>query len=79
MKIGIIYYSRSGSTKHVAKLLEGKLKEQKADVELIEIEHEKKPSFFKAARAGMTQKELPIKNTDFDLKKYDKILVGSPT
>ena len=79
MKIGIVYYSRSGSTKHVAKLLGEKLKEQKADVELIEIEHEKKPSFLKAGKAGLTQKELPIKNTVFDLKKYDKILVGSPT
>ncbi len=27
----------------------------------------------------MTQKELLIKNTEFDLKKYDFILVGSPT
>ena len=35
--------------------------------------------FFKAGRSAMTQKEQPINNTDFDLKKYDKILVGSPT
>lgn len=79
MKICIIYYSRTENTRNVAKLLEGKLKERKADVELIEIEAVKKPGFLKAGRAAMTQKELPITNTDVDLKKYDKILVGSPT
>ena len=79
MKICIIYYSRTGNTRNVAKLLEGKLKEQKADVELIEIEAVKKLGFLKAGIAAMTQKELPITNTDVDLKKYDKILVGSPT
>ena len=79
MKICIIYYSRTGNTRNAAKLLEEKLKERKADVELIEIEAVKKPGFLKAGRAAMTQKELPITNTDVDLKKYDKILVGSPT
>jgi len=79
MKICIIYYSRTGNTRNAAKLLEEKLKEQKADVELIEIEAVKKPGFLKAGIAAMTQKELPITNTDVDLKKYDKILVGSPT
>ncbi|MEA3458022.1 MAG: flavodoxin family protein [Candidatus Thermoplasmatota archaeon] len=79
MKICIIYYSRTGNTRNAAKLLEEKLKERKADVELVEIEAVKKPGFLKAGRAAMTQKELPIKNTDVDLKKYDKILVGSPT
>jgi len=79
MKIGIVYYSRTGNTRHVAKLLEEKLKEKKADVELVEIEHIKKPGFFKAGRAAMAQNELPIKNTEFNLKKYDMILVGTPT
>jgi len=79
MKICIIYYSRIGNTRNAAKLLEGKLKERKVDVELVEIEAVKKPSFLKAGRSAMTQKELPITNTDVDLKKYDKILVGSPT
>jgi len=79
MKIGIVYYSRTGNTKHAAKIIESKLKEQKADVELVEIEHLKKPGFIKAGRAALTQKELPIKNTESDLKKYDFILVGSPT
>lgn len=79
MKICIIYYSRTGNTRNAAKLLEEKLKERKADVELVEIEAVKKPGFLKASMAAMTQKELPITNTDVDLKKYDKILVGSPT
>ena len=79
MKIGIIYYSRTGNTKKIAKILEGKIKEKKAEVDLIEIEHVNRPGFFKAGRASMKQQELPIKNTDFDMRKYDVIHVGSPT
>lgn len=79
MKIGIIYYSRTGNTKFVAEKLEEKLKNKKIDVKLIEIKHVKKPGFFKAGYATIKQKELPIINTDFDLKKYDMLIVGSPT
>ena len=78
MKIGIIFYSRTGNTRSIAKLLENKFKEEKADVELVEIEHAKKSSFFKAGGAAMKQQELPIKNTNFDLKKYDFIIAGTP-
>lgn len=79
MKIGIIYYSRTGNTKKVAKLLEEKIKKEKIEAELVEIKHTKKPGFFKAGYAAIKQKELPIINTDFCLKKYDLFLVGSPT
>ncbi len=79
MKIGIIYYSRTGNTRKIAKILEGKIKEKKAEVDLIEIEHVNRPGFFKAGRASMKQQELTIKNTDFDMGKYDIIIAGSPT
>jgi flavodoxin len=79
MKIGIVYYSRTGNTRHVAKILEEKCTQKGADVDLIEIEHVKRPGFFAAGRASSRQLELPIKNTDFDMKKYDVILVGTPT
>ena len=79
MKIGIVYYSRTGNTKKAAETLQNKIKEKKIDAKLVEIRHVKKPGFFKAGSAGMTQKEQPIQNTDFNLKKYDMIIVGSPT
>jgi flavodoxin len=79
MKIGIVYYSRTGNTRGVAKILEEKLKEKHAEVDLIEIEHVKRPGFFAAGRASMNQLELPIKNTDFNMEKYDVILAGCPT
>jgi len=79
MKVGIIYYSRSGNTKKAAKILEEKIKKIKVEVDLIEILHEKKPGFLKAGKAALSQKELPILNTEFDLEKYDTIFVGSPT
>ncbi len=79
MKIGIVYYSRTGNTKHVAKILEEKFKEKKVEVDLIEIEHVKRPGFLTAGRSAMKQLDLPIKNIDFDMKKYDFIIAGSPT
>jgi flavodoxin len=79
MKIGLVYYSRTGNTRQIAKKLEEKFKEKKAEVDLIEIEHVKKPGFFAAGKASMKQLELPIKNNHFDMEKYDVIIVGLPT
>ena len=79
MKIGIAYYSRTGNTRQMAKILEEKLKEKNAEVDLIEIEHVKRPGFFTAGRVASKQLELPIKNTDFNMEKYNVILAGSPT
>lgn len=79
MKIGIVYYSRTGNTRKAAQILEEKFKEEKAEVDLIEIEHVKRPGFLKAGRTAIKQQELPIKNTNFNMKKYDVIITGSPT
>jgi len=87
MKIGIVYYSRTGNTRHVAKTLEEKLKEKNAEVNLIEIEHVKRPGFFTAGKTATKQLELPMKNTEFlpmkntefDMGNYDVVLAGSPT
>jgi len=79
MKIGIVYYSRTGNTRKVVQILEEKFKKENVEVDLIEIEHVKRPGFFKAGRTAIKQQELPIKNTDFDMKKYDFIIFGSPT
>ena len=79
MKIGIVYYSRTVNTRKAAQILERKFKEGKAEVDLIEIEHVKRPGFFTAGKSAAKQLELPIKNTDFDMKKYDFIIAGSPT
>jgi flavodoxin len=78
MTIGIFYYSRTGNTKHAATLLEEKLKERGVNAKLVEIQTEKKIGFFKAEFAAFRQKELPIKNTGFDLKEFDTVLVGGP-
>jgi flavodoxin len=48
-------------------------------VDLIEIEHVKRSGFFAAGKAASNQQELPIKNTDFDMQKYDVLVVGTPT
>ena len=79
MKIGLVYYSRTGNTRQIVNILEEKFIEKKVEVELIEIEQVKKPGFFAAGKASMKQLELPIKNNHFDMQKYDVIIVGSPT
>jgi len=79
MNIGIIFYSRTGNTKHAANIIKEKLELKNEKVDLIEIQHEKKPGFFKASRAALKGNELPISNTDFNLKKYDKLIIGAPT
>jgi flavodoxin len=79
MNIGIVYYSRTGNTREIASIIEKKLKDKNKKVDLIEIHHTKKPGFIKAGRSAITKKDLPIENTDYDLKKYDLILVGYPT
>ena len=78
MKTAIVYYSRTGNTRTVATLLEQKLKERKTDVDLIEIEAVKKPGLLTAGSAARAQKELPIKNTEYNLEPYDTLVVGAP-
>jgi len=79
MKVGIVYYSRTGNTKKIAKTIEEKLKNENAEVDLIEIKHEKRPGFFKAGSAAIRDKDMSIRNTDFNLEKYDFIITGTPT
>ena len=78
MKIVIVFYSRTGNTKKAAEVLKDNFEKMEVDVDLIEIIHEKRPGYFKAGRVGMKQIELPIKNTNFDISKYDRIIVGVP-
>lgn len=77
--IGIVYYSRTGNTKAIATLLADKLRQKQLDVDVIEIMALKRPGFFSAGRAAMKQQQLPIKNTNVDLGKYETVIVGSPT
>lgn len=67
MKIAIVYYSKSGNTRYIAQLLADRMREEKADVDLIETEVVKD-----------RQDQLAIKNTNVDLGKYDFIVAGSP-
>ena len=78
MKTAIIFYSRSGNTKYAAELLKSKLKEKNHDADIIEIEAVKRLGFFGAGRAGMKEIEVPIKNTEVDLKNYTTIILGAP-
>jgi len=78
MKVCIAFFSKTGNTRTVAKILKKQLKEKKFDVDEIEIEPVKMPGFMMAGYASGRQKELPIKNNDIDLCKYDFTIYGAP-
>lgn len=78
MKIGIIYYSRTGNTRSIAKLLEKQLKDKNTDVDLLEVKAVKNPGFLKACISAIRERELPIKNKKCDLKKFNMVLFGCP-
>jgi menaquinone-dependent protoporphyrinogen IX oxidase len=78
MKIGILYYSRTGNTKKAAALIKEKVEEKNHDAELLEICSVKRYGFFGAGRVALKQEPQPITNTKFDLKEFDAVLVGSP-
>jgi len=78
MKIAIVYYSKSGNTRCVAQLLADQIRGDETEVDLIEIEAVKTPGFLKAGYASWRQLELPIKNTNIDVDRYDFIITGSP-
>jgi len=78
MKLCIVFFSKTGNTRAVAQILKKQLKEKKFDVDEIEIEPIKMPGYMMGGYAGGRQKELPIKNTDIDLCKYDFFIFGAP-
>lgn len=78
MKVCLVFFSKTGNTRTVAQLLKKQFKEKKIDIDEIEIEPVKMPGFMMSGYAGGRQKELPIKNTDIDLCKYDFVIFGAP-
>jgi flavodoxin len=79
MKTAIVYYSRTGNTKNAVGVLKKELEKKEHEVDLIKIEAEEKPRFFKANKAAIKQNKLPIKNSDYDISKYKTIIIGVPS
>ena len=78
MKVGLFYYSKTGNTEKIASMIEEKIKENKVNIEMIEIQPVKHPSFLRGGYTAFREKELPIINTDLNMKPYDLLIVGSP-
>ncbi|MDG6229115.1 MAG: NAD(P)H-dependent oxidoreductase [Candidatus Thermoplasmatota archaeon] len=78
MKVGLFYYSKTGNTKKIASMIEQKIKANKINIDLIEIQPIKHPGFIKGAYTAYREKDLPIKNQDLDVKQYDLLILGSP-
>jgi len=78
MKSAIIYYSYSGNTKKVAKILTESLNLQSeaAETELKPTDESK--SFFKQCRRAFSHTRAKIEPVNLDLSDYDLICFGSP-
>jgi len=78
MRSAIIFYSYSGNTAKVAKVLHDELAGKgSADVFSLEPEDES-DSFLGQCRRAFFKKKAEIKDTIFDLRNYDLICFGTP-
>ncbi len=78
MNIGLIVYSKSGNTRQIAEKIKINIEEQNHEVELMNINPEKQPGFFKAGYSAIRQKTLPITNDSLDVSSYDIVFIGTP-
>jgi len=78
MKVGLFYYSKTGNTKKLASMIEEKIKANKVNIDMMEIQPIKHPGFFKGGYNAFREKQLPITNTDLDVQQYDMLIIGTP-
>lgn len=78
-KIALLYYSRTGNTKKVAKYLKDKIEKKNKNVDLIPIIAERRPGFFKAISAARNQETLPIKNKEITYTDYHTLIFAVPS
>jgi menaquinone-dependent protoporphyrinogen IX oxidase len=81
MRVGLAYYSRKGTTDGLAGMIAGELRGQGHEVDVVRIEHVKRPGFFKAARMSvkeMDDAELANGEEDLDMSDADMVIVGGP-
>ncbi|MFC1804321.1 flavodoxin family protein [Candidatus Omnitrophota bacterium] len=78
MRSAVIYYSYSGNTKKVAKVLIGRLKE-KGEVDIIELTAlDESNKFFSQCARAIRHKRAQIAPVNPDLSGYDLICLGTP-
>lgn len=78
MKSIIIYYSYSGNTKKVTRIL-GEYLSRMSEVEFIELKApDESNAFFAQAAKALRHKRAKIQPVNFDLKNYDLICFGTP-
>ena len=80
MKYGVIYYSFSGNTAHIAERIQAA---KQADITRIETVHSYPEDFdalLEQGKAEVERKFLPeLKPLTLDVSAYDKLIIGTPT
>jgi mannose-6-phosphate isomerase len=78
MKSVVVYYSFTGNTRRVAKVLAESLN-SKSEVDIIELKAKDEPaSFFRQALRALMQTKAKVEAVDTDLAKYDLVCIGTP-
>lgn len=79
MKTLVLYYSFSGNTKRIAKLIQNKLKCDILEIETVVPYTGSYNSIVEQGQREVNSGYMPeIKTMDIDLNSYDKIILGSP-
>ena len=78
MKSLVVYYSYSGNTKKVAKVLVEVLKAKGQVEELELIASDEAKSFLSQCGRAFKHKKAQIQEVNFDLSKYDLVCFGTP-
>ena len=78
MEVAIVYYSRTGSTRQAAQMISDEITNKGSSASLIELEATGRTSPMKACLGAMLRTELPMKDADTDMGKYDMVIIGSP-
>lgn len=79
MNIGIVFYSFSGNTQRVVKVLEQWLNQGGHQVATLRLKPLHEPvSFIAQSRQALSRKDIELSRFDFDLQACDRIIVASP-
>ncbi len=80
MKSSVVYYSYSGNTDKVAKVLVDwlKCKDFTVDIYRLKPENEKRSFFLQCAEALQGKRAVLLGKDNFDLAGYDLVCIGSP-
>jgi len=78
MRALIAYYTRSGNTEKVGRTIGDILTSYGVKVDYEKIRPLKQYNYFKSGLMAFLRREVPILNTNLDVREYDIVIIGTP-